>query len=68
VTIVLDMLLIPRFGIIGAATASAASYIVTAAVVARAFSKISSVPSRAALFPQRGDLRYVTDGLKSILR
>jgi O-antigen/teichoic acid export membrane protein len=68
VTVVLDVCLIPRFGISGAAAASAASYIVTTAVVARAFSRIGSVPLTAALFPQRGDLRYVRDGLKNLLR
>jgi O-antigen/teichoic acid export membrane protein len=68
VTIVLDLLLIPRFGIVGAAAASATSYIVTAAVVARVFWRIGLIAPRAAFFPQRGDLRYVTDGLKSLLR
>src|SRR5262249_27350554 len=68
VTIVLDLLLIPRFGMTGAAVASAASYIVTTAVVARAFSRIGSVPLRSILLLQRGDLNYVTDGVKSLLR
>lgn len=68
VTIVLDLSLIPRFGITGAAIASAASYVVTTAVVAIAFSRIGSVPLRATFLLQRGDLRYVTDGVKILLR
>jgi O-antigen/teichoic acid export membrane protein len=68
VTILLDLFLVPRFGIIGAAAASSASYLVTAAVVAKAFSAISSIPLRATVLPQRGDLSYVSDGLKTLLR
>jgi O-antigen/teichoic acid export membrane protein len=68
VTVVLDLLLIPRFGIIGAAVASAVSYLVTTVVVVRAFSSICSVSLGAALVLRRGDLNYVTDGLKNLLR
>jgi O-antigen/teichoic acid export membrane protein len=68
VTVILDVLLIPRFGILGAASASAVSYISTTAVVLRAFTQAGSLPISACLVPARGDLRYVIDGLKNLLR
>lgn len=68
VTIVLDILLIPSFGIIGAAVASSVSYLVTTMVVVRAFARLGGLPLRACLIPQRGDIAYVIDGFKSVLR
>lgn len=67
-TVVLDFLLIPRYGIGGAAVASTVSYLVTTAVVLRAFAGVGSVSVAACLVPQPGDFRYVRDGLKSLLR
>jgi len=67
-TVVLDLALIPRYGIAGAAVASSVSYLVTTAVVLRAFAKAGSVPLAACLVLQPGDVRYVRDGLKSLLR
>jgi O-antigen/teichoic acid export membrane protein len=68
VTVILDVLLIPRFGILGAAAASAISYLATTAVVLRAFTRTGSFPVSACVLPERGDLRYVIDGLKNLLR
>lgn len=68
VTVVLDLILIPRYGIAGAAWASSASYLVTTVVVVRAFSKVGDVSVRDLILPRREDLAYVTDGLKSLLR
>lgn len=68
VTVVLDVLLIPRWGIMGAAAASALSYLVTTAVVVLAFSRIAALPALGCVLPGRRDLSYAWDGLKSLLR
>jgi O-antigen/teichoic acid export membrane protein len=68
VTVILDVLLIPRFGILGAAAASAISYLATTAVVLGAFTRAGSLSISACILPERGDLRYVLDGLKNLLR
>lgn len=67
-TIGLDVALIPRWGIVGAAAASAVSYLVTTAVVVLAFSRIAAIPARGCVVPGWHDLRYAWDGLKSLLR
>ncbi|HSG08324.1 MAG TPA: polysaccharide biosynthesis C-terminal domain-containing protein [Longimicrobiales bacterium] len=67
-TVALDFLLIPRYGIGGAAVASTVSYLVTTVIVLRAFAEAGSVSVAACLVPQPGDFRYVRDGLKSLLR
>lgn len=68
VTVVLDILLIPPYGIAGAAVASSASYLVTTVVVLRSFARLGSMSSLKCTVVQRGDLLYVRDGLKSLLR
>jgi O-antigen/teichoic acid export membrane protein len=68
VTVVLDVLLIPRFGMGGAAAASAVSYLVTTVVVLISFSRLTSVPAGSCVFPKTEDARYLRDGFKSILR
>lgn len=68
VTVALDLLLIPRYGIVGAAVASSASYLLTMGIVMKAFADAASLPLRAVLLPVRGDARYVIDGCKSLLR
>ena len=68
VTIVLDVLLIPRYGIGGAAVASSASYLVTTIMVVVSFSRYSKLSIWRGVVPQRGDLTYVIHGLKSLLR
>ena len=67
-TIALDILLIPRFGLEGAAVASATSYLVTTGVVVVAYSRMHGIPIHQYLVPTRSDLSYVTDGIKRILR
>jgi O-antigen/teichoic acid export membrane protein len=67
-TVVLDLILIPRFGILGAAVASAASYLVTALVVLRAFARLGGLRLAACVVPDAGDLRYVRDGLGALVR
>jgi O-antigen/teichoic acid export membrane protein len=68
VTVALDFVLIPRYGIRGAAVASAASYLVTTAIVAVAFARIGSLTLRASILPTRDDVAYAIDGLRSLLR
>lgn len=68
VTVALDLILIPGFGIVGAAVASSASYVTTSVLVALAFSRIHSVPLWSCFVPAGGDLQYVLGGLKGILR
>ena len=68
VTIALDVLLIPSFGISGAALASVLSYLVTTVVVVWIFSRIGSMPALDSVLLSRGDLRYLIDGFKSVLR
>ena len=68
VTIILDFILIPRYGINGAATASAASYIVTTAYVTISFARIGSLPLWATIVPVPDDIRYLISGLKNLLR
>ena len=67
-TIVLDFLLIPRYGIHGAAAASAVSYILTTAVVTVAFARIGSISVRSTFLPEVADFQYIKNGLKSLLR
>jgi O-antigen/teichoic acid export membrane protein len=67
-TVALDLALIPRWGIVGAAAASAVSYLVTTAVVVLAFSRIAALPAGRCVVPEWNDLSYAWDGLKSLLR
>jgi O-antigen/teichoic acid export membrane protein len=68
VTVVLDILLIPKWGLEGAAVASAASYLVTTGIVVASFSQMHGIPIRAYLIPTRSDLKYVVDGFRRLLR
>lgn len=67
VTVVGDVLLIPRYGIEGAAAASSASYLVTAAIVLVSFARIGKLPLAACVVPTPADVRYVRDGLRGLL-
>jgi len=67
-TVALDLLLIPRYGIAGAALASSISYLLTTAVVLVAFARVGGLSPAACVLPQPGDLRYVLDGVQSVLR
>ena len=68
VTVALDLALIPRYGIEGAAVASSASYLVTTLWVLNAFSQVGKVPLTACIVPRTDDIPYLRDGLKSVLR
>jgi len=48
ITVLLDLLLIPRFGVMGAAAASTATYLTTTVVLLVAFRWVGAAPSRAA--------------------
>ena len=67
-TVALDFALIPRYGIVGAAAASAVSYLVTTGVVVWVFSRIAALPALACVVPAARDFGYVRDGLKGLLR
>jgi O-antigen/teichoic acid export membrane protein len=53
--IALNVLLIPRYGIVGAAWASTASYSVLFVATAAVYRRITHVPLRALAIPSRGD-------------
>jgi O-antigen/teichoic acid export membrane protein len=53
VTIGLDLLLIPPFGVMGAAVASAVAYLVTAGVLLACFRAVAAAPVEAAGTPSR---------------
>jgi O-antigen/teichoic acid export membrane protein len=59
VTAVLDVLLIPRMGIQGAALASTVSYVATAVITAVVFLRLSGIRTPGVLLPSRGDLGTV---------
>ena len=67
-TVVLDILLIPNWGLEGAAVASATSYLVTTGVVVTSFSRMHDIPIRAYLISNRSDLGYLADGFRRVLR
>ena len=67
-TVVLDILLIPKWGLEGAAVASATSYLVTTGIVVAGYSQMYGIPIREYLIPTRTDFKYVADGLRRILR
>lgn len=67
-TVDLDLALIPRYGIEGAAVASATSYLVTTTFVAISLARIAGLPLLATLLPVLTTSRNLTNGLKSLLR
>lgn len=68
VTVGLDLLLIPSLGMNGAAIASSASYLTTAALTALLFHRIAGVPLRSVFVPRRADLRRLRAGLREVIR
>ena len=64
VTVALGLLLIPRLGIKGAAIATAMSYVISAAVLARSFSQETGLSPRAFLVPRSQDLAIAADYLR----
>lgn len=57
VTVVLDLLLIPPFGIVGAALASVGAYVTYGVTGLVALRRISGIPVRELVVPTRADLR-----------
>ena len=68
VTVVLDILLIPTWGLEGAAVASATSYLVTTGIVVGSSSQMHGLPIRAYLVPSWSDFGYIADGIRRFLR
>ncbi|MDQ3493116.1 MAG: polysaccharide biosynthesis C-terminal domain-containing protein [Chloroflexota bacterium] len=61
--LVANALLIPRFGIMGAAMSSSISYTVTALLMVVAFHRLTHQPLRDTLLVRRSDLRRLLDRL-----
>jgi len=55
VNLVLNLLLIPRIGIIGAALSSTISYAVAAVLISYFYKRLTGTPVRELLIPRRGD-------------
>ena len=64
VTVTLDLLLIPRFGLEGAAVASSAAYITTCAVIVWRTSRITGIAVRHLLVLNRKTLSLVQESLR----
>jgi O-antigen/teichoic acid export membrane protein len=64
VNVLLNIFLIPRIGVTGAAAASSVSYFVTAAFIVTAFRRVSGIGLRQTLIIQRSDLRAPTQLLR----
>ncbi len=65
-TVFLDLLLIPRFGMMGAAVASSLSYLVTTGYVLWRFSRAFDIPVSRLLVIQPGDRMLVWRALRSL--
>jgi len=65
VAVALNLVLIPRFGLIGAALSSIATHACTALVVAREFLRYAKAPWTHLIFPRASDFRWVKVGLRS---
>lgn len=63
----LSLWLIPKFGMVGAATASTATYFLAALVLSIMFSRVTTMRLARVWIPQSEDLRSVTRALKSLL-
>jgi len=68
VTGLLDVCLIPRFGIVGAAWASACSYLATTAWVVVRYHRISGIPLIEMIVPNPNDLGVLRDASTRLLR
>lgn len=63
-TLLLDLLLIPRLGIVGAALASSISYSLSTVVIAGTFLRVSQLPARDLFLLKREDLRLLWRALQ----
>lgn len=66
-TVVLDLVLIPPFGVVGAATASAVAYIAFGVLSLRAQSRVTGVSVRDLIVPTRADLAMYPAAVRSLL-
>ena len=64
VTVVLDLLFIPRYGVVGAALASSLSYTASALIVMVYYLKISGSKIRDVLLVERADLAIYPDTIR----
>jgi O-antigen/teichoic acid export membrane protein len=67
-TISLDLILIPRFDIVGAAIASSVSYILSATITVAFFVKETKTSLRDLLLPTSGDVKSVLELTQPLLR
>ena len=67
-TISLDLVLIPRFDIVGAAIASSVSYILSATITVAFFIKETNTSLRDLLLPTSGDVKSVLELTQPLLR
>lgn len=63
-----NLVLIPRFGIVGAATASLISYTTTALAITLVASRLAGAPLRTFWLPRLADVRFVTATAASLAR
>jgi len=68
VTVALNLLLIPRLNIVGAAISSTASYITSTALILWFFKRESGVRWRHVLLPMAGDAALLFSQLRALLR
>ena len=57
----LNLILIPRWGIEGAAVSSTLGYIIAAALMLRAYHRLTGIAYRRLLIPRRGDIQRVRE-------
>lgn len=68
VTVVFDLVLIPRYGILGAAWASTLSYLTTTVLTARIFMKLSGSTALSLFWPTPEDVALVWSAVRKRLR
>lgn len=68
VNIAVNLLLIPRFGIVGAATASLVSYSLSSLLLTAVAARYSRTPLSAFWIPRLGDVRYVASASALLAR
>ena len=66
VTVPLDLVLIPRLGITGAALASSISYSVSTVATVAVFSRVGRIPLGAAVIPRRADIGALVAFLRQL--
>lgn len=66
ISIILDLILIPRFGIVGAAAASSIAYIINTLVIVYWFRRITGCHLRELLFPHLSDIALYRQAIEKI--